>query len=36
MPTYNAPLEDIRFVLHEMLNVESLSKLPAYEETASA
>ncbi len=36
MPTYTAPLDDIRFVLHDLLNVESLSKLPAYEDTASA
>lgn len=26
MPIYNAPLNDIRFVLHEMLNVEQLSE----------
>ena len=36
MPTYTAPLNDIRFVLHDMLNVEQLSGLSAYEETASA
>ncbi len=32
MPIYNAPLDDIRFVLHEVLNAEKLSKLPGYEE----
>ncbi len=32
MPVFNAPLDDIRFVLHELLNTESLSELPGYEE----
>lgn len=32
MPIYNAPLDDIRFVLHELLNIEELSQLPGYEE----
>lgn len=32
MPVYKAPLEDIRFVLHDLLNVESLSELPGYED----
>ena len=32
MPIYNAPLDDIRFVLHEVLNAEELSSLPGYEE----
>jgi alkylation response protein AidB-like acyl-CoA dehydrogenase len=32
MPIYNAPLDDIRFVLHEVLNAEKLSQLPGYEE----
>ena len=32
MPIYNAPLDDIRFVLHELLNVEQLSTLPGFEE----
>lgn len=36
MPIYNAPLDDIRFILHDVLNAEEhLSALPAYEETAS-
>ncbi|HZH25590.1 MAG TPA: acyl-CoA dehydrogenase C-terminal domain-containing protein [Azospirillaceae bacterium] len=30
MPTYKAPLEDIRFVLHELLGMERLTKLPGY------
>ena len=34
MPVYEAPLDDIRFVLHDMLEVESLKALPGYEETA--
>jgi alkylation response protein AidB-like acyl-CoA dehydrogenase len=32
MPIYNAPLDDIRFVLHDVLNAEQLSELPGYEE----
>lgn len=35
MPVYEAPLDDIRFVLNDLWNVEELSKLPGYEETAS-
>lgn len=32
MPTYTAPLDNIRFVLHEVLNVGQLTQLPGYEE----
>ncbi len=33
MPTYTAPLRDMQFVLHEMLNVESTYKaFPAYQD----
>ena len=32
MPSYKAPLENIRFVLHEVLEAEKLSQLPGYEE----
>ena len=32
MPTYKAPLDDVRFLLHELLDVEQLSRLPGYEE----
>lgn len=32
MPIYNAPLDDIRFVLHEVLNVEQLSEMPGFED----
>jgi alkylation response protein AidB-like acyl-CoA dehydrogenase len=32
MPIFNAPLNDIKFVLHEVLDVEQLSKLPAFGE----
>lgn len=32
MPVYNAPLRDMRFVLHELLEVEKLTELPGYEE----
>jgi alkylation response protein AidB-like acyl-CoA dehydrogenase len=37
MPNYTAPLENIRFVLHDVLHAEeALSPLSAYEDTASA
>ena len=32
MPIFNAPQDDIRFVLHELLNAESLTELPGFEE----
>ncbi|AHG87636.1 Acetyl-CoA dehydrogenase-like C-terminal domain protein [Gemmatirosa kalamazoonensis] len=32
MPSYKAPLDDIRFILTEVLDVEQLSRLPGYEE----
>ena len=32
MPSYKVPLDDIRFVLHELLDVGQLAKLPGYEE----
>ncbi len=32
MPIYKAPLQDIRFVLHDVLGAEKLSELPGYEE----
>jgi len=32
MPTYHAPLDDIRFVLHELLGAEALADLPGYED----
>ena len=32
MTTYSAPQRDMRFVLHELLDVERLSELPGYEE----
>ncbi|GIK97460.1 MAG: acyl-CoA dehydrogenase [Alphaproteobacteria bacterium] len=35
MPTYKAPLRDMRFVLHELLGVEQLSRLPGYEEATA-
>ncbi len=34
MPVYQAPLENIRFVLHDVLGAESLSQLPGYEEVS--
>lgn len=32
MPVYNAPLRDMRFVLHELLEVGKLTELPGYED----
>ncbi len=32
MPTYKAPLEEIRFLLHDVLDVGQLAALPGYEE----
>jgi len=32
MPVYNAPMEDIKFVLHDLLKVEDLTKIPAFSE----
>lgn len=32
MPTYKAPLEDIRFILNEVIDAGSLAKLPGYGE----
>jgi len=32
MPSYKAPLDDIRFVLNEMLTAQDLHKLPGYED----
>ena len=32
MPTYKAPLRDMRFVLYELMNAEKLPALPGYEE----
>ena len=34
MATYKAPLREIRFVLHEMLGVGELAKLPGYEDAS--
>ncbi len=30
MPVYNAPLDDIRFILHDVLKAEDISGLPGY------
>jgi alkylation response protein AidB-like acyl-CoA dehydrogenase len=35
MQIYKAPLRDMRFLLHEMLDAEQLSKLPGYEEATA-
>lgn len=35
MPTYSAPIDNIKFILHEVLNAESLTEIPDYEEASS-
>jgi 3-(methylsulfanyl)propanoyl-CoA dehydrogenase len=35
MTTYHAPRRDMRFVLHELLEVEQLSRLPGYEDATA-
>ena len=35
MTTYHAPRRDMRFVLHELLEVEKLSQLPGYEDATA-
>ena len=35
MQIYKAPLRDMRFVIHEMLDAEQLSRLPGFEEATS-
>ncbi|MFN8720576.1 MAG: acyl-CoA dehydrogenase N-terminal domain-containing protein, partial [Rhodospirillales bacterium] len=32
MPSYKAPIDDIRFVLEDVLGVERVSMLPGYED----
>lgn len=34
MPVYHAPLDNMKFVLHDVLGAESLSELPGYEEVS--
>ena len=35
MPTYKAPIEDIKFVLHDVLGFDDLTKIPAFEEASA-
>ena len=35
MPIFNAPLDDIRFVLNDVLHAEQLSELPGFEEATN-
>ena len=35
MTTYRAPQRDMRFVLHELLEVEKRSQLPGYEDASA-
>ncbi len=35
MPSYSPPLQNIKFILHDVLGAESLSELPGFEEVSS-
>lgn len=35
MPVYNPPIDDIQFVLHDVLNASQLSDLPGFEDASS-
>jgi alkylation response protein AidB-like acyl-CoA dehydrogenase len=35
MPVYNPPIENIKFILHDVLNAESLNELPGYEDVSA-
>ncbi len=35
MPVYNAPMEDIKFVLHDVLKSETLTEIPGFEEASA-
>lgn len=35
MPVYNAPMQDIKFVLHDLLGFEDLTKIQAFEEASA-
>jgi len=35
MPTYQAPLDNIKFVLHDVLNADQLTEIPGYEEASA-
>ncbi len=35
MPVYNAPLDNMKFVLHDVLGAESLNTLPGYEDVSA-
>lgn len=34
MPTYTAPIDDLKFVLHDFLNIEKYSNLPGFDEAS--
>lgn len=34
MPTYTAPIDDFKFVLHDFLNIEKYSNLPGFDEAS--
>src|SRR5262245_25056027 len=36
MPSYKAPLDDMRFILNEVLDVSSLSKIEAFKDVETA
>ncbi|HPF78098.1 MAG TPA: acyl-CoA dehydrogenase N-terminal domain-containing protein, partial [Alphaproteobacteria bacterium] len=32
MPVYSAPMENIKFILHDVLKADKLTQIPGYEE----
>ena len=32
MPVYSPPIENIKFILHDVLNAEQLTELPGFED----
>ena len=34
MPVYSPPIENIKFILHDVLGAQSLAELPGYEEVS--
>lgn len=35
MPTYSAPIENIKFILHDVLNAEDLTSIPGFEDATA-
>ena len=35
MPNYNAPIEDLGFVLRELIDIKEIAELPGYEDAST-